>query len=59
MARPPTHSSWFSTVTGSELDSPMKPKTNGVPGREMQILLLAYAPIIAGVVWVNIRLGHE
>jgi Fuc2NAc and GlcNAc transferase len=31
----------------------------GVPGREMQILLLAYAPIIAGVVWVNIRLGHE
>jgi hypothetical protein len=33
MARPPTQSSWFSTETGSELDSPMKEKTKGELGR--------------------------
>ena len=27
----------------------------GVPDREIQILLLAYAPIVAGMCWVDIR----
>ena len=32
MTRPPTQSSPLSTSTGSALDSPMKPKTNGLSG---------------------------